>query len=282
MKLITWNIQRGRGPGRTCSLDRVVADLRQLADFDVLCLQEVSAGFSDMPGCDGSNQFVGLAQRLPEHTAVAGLAIDTLADGGGRKLFGNMLFSRYPVLQVFRHALPWPPGPEEMSMQRMALEATLDTPLGIVQVSSVHLEYFSAEQRAAQVERLRELHREAVLHARIGRRGGAQDGPLRAVARGAAALIAGDFNFLPGSADHGRMQAPFVDGIPAYRDAWQIAHPGEPHAPSVCVRDASPFTFDFVFASEDLATRVKRVEVGLEIDGPDHQPVLVELDQSHT
>lgn len=79
MKLITWNIQRGRGPGRTCSLDRVVADLRQLADFDVLCLQEVSAGFSDMPGCDGSNQFVGLAQRLPEHTAVAGLAIDTLA-----------------------------------------------------------------------------------------------------------------------------------------------------------------------------------------------------------
>ena len=76
MKLITWNIQRGRGPGAACSLDRVVADLKGIADADVLCFQEVSSGFTDLAGCDGSNQFVGLAQRLPGYTPVAGLATD--------------------------------------------------------------------------------------------------------------------------------------------------------------------------------------------------------------
>lgn len=278
MKLITWNIQRGRGPGRSCSLDRVVADLERVAEADVLCLQEVSAGFSDLNGCDGSNQFVGLAQRLPQYAAVAGLATDVRDEGGGRKLFGNMIFSRYPVLQVFRHALPWPADPEVMSMQRTLLEATLDTPLGLVRVGSVHLEYFSAVQRAAQVERLRELHREAWLHARHARPGDADAGPFCAVPRAAAALLAGDFNFLPGSCEYARLQAPFADDMPGYRDVWKVAHPGQRHAPTVCVRDPKPFTCDFVFASDDLAGRVRRVEVAADLEGPDHQPVLVELE----
>ena len=167
MKLITWNIQRGRGPGRLCSLDRVVADLARIADADILCLQEVSSGFTDLDGCDGSNQFVGLAQRLPGYTPVAGLATDVLdEDNGGRRLFGLMMFSRYPVLQVFRHALPWPADGSVMSMQRIALEATLATPHGVLRVVTTHLEYFSATQRTAQVERLRTLHHEASLQSR--------------------------------------------------------------------------------------------------------------------
>jgi endonuclease/exonuclease/phosphatase family metal-dependent hydrolase len=59
-------------------------------------------------------------------------------------------------------------------MQRLALEATLETtletPLGLVQLTTAHLAYYSAVQRAAQVERLRELHREAVAQARCAAR----------------------------------------------------------------------------------------------------------------
>lgn len=278
MKLITWNIQRGRGPGATCSLDRVVADINGMADADVLCLQEVSSCFTDLDGCDGSNQFVGLAQRLPGYTPVAGLATDVLdEDGGGRRLFGNMIFSRYPVLQVFRHALPWPLDDGVISMQRIALEATLAAPGGALRVVSTHLEYFSATQRSAQVGRLRELHREASLQSRGTTPGTDAAGPFRALPRPAPCLVAGDFNFLPGSTEHGLMLAPFSDAVAPFCDAWQVAHGGVAHAPTVCVRDAKPFTFDFVFASADLADRVREVTVFSGVDGPDHQPVLVEL-----
>lgn len=279
MKLITWNIQRGRGLNNSCSIERVVADLRRVADFDVLCLQEVSAGYTDLPGSDGANQFMQLARLLPGFTPVAGVCTDVMGDNGARQLFGNMIFSRFPVVQVLRHALPWPVDAQVMSMQRGALEATLDTPLGLMRVTTTHLEYFSPVQRASQIERLRDLHRDACLHAEVSRPGETVNGPFCAVPRSTRAILAGDFNFLPDSADYQRLLAPFEDGVPAYRDAWTAAHPFQPHEPTVCLRDPEtrPFTFDFIFASADLAPRLRSMRVASEIAGPDHQPVVIKL-----
>jgi endonuclease/exonuclease/phosphatase family metal-dependent hydrolase len=282
LKLITWNIQSARTPDGGADLDRVVACARELGDFDVLCLQEVAAGYRTRAGADCGNQFQGLAERLPDYAAVAGVATDTLHPGGGRRVLGNMIFSRYPVLQVFRHSLPWPADPTVMSMPRMALEATLDTPLGLLRVTTTHLEYFSPKQRLAQVDGLRQLHREAVRHARCERPGDPSAGPFFAVPRAGAALLAGDCNFLPASIEHAHMLAPFHDAIPAYRDAWQLAHPGLHHAPTVGLHDASPdasppFTFDFVFVSDDLAGRVRDLTVDPVPGGSDHQAVLLEL-----
>ncbi len=280
MKLISWNIQRGRGLHNTCSIARVVADLRRMADFDILCLQEVSSGYTDLPGADGGNQFMQLARLLPGYTPLAGVATDTMGDGDGRLLFGNMIFSRFPVVQVLRHALPWPVDAAVMSMQRGAIEATLQTPRGLLRVTTAHLEYFSLVQRAAQVERLRELHRDACLHAAAQRPGETSNGPFCAVARALPALLAGDFNFLPDSDEYARLQSPFEDAVPAYRDAWRVRHPQMPHEPSVCVdaEDTIPFTFDYIFASADLAPRILDVRVMQGRFGPDHQPLLIELD----
>lgn len=278
MNLITWNIQRGRGPHSGCSLERVVADLHRIADFDVLCLQEVAAGYTDLPGSDGANQFVQLARLLDNYTPVAGVATDVLGEEGGRLLFGNMIFSRYPVTQVLRHALPWPADPDVMSMQRGVIETTLSTPLGLMRVSTTHLEYFSPLQRAAQVERLRELHRDACLQA-VARPGQAGDGPFCAMPRAPHALLAGDFNFVPDSAEWRRLQAPFDDPVQPYRDAWTLRHPFAEHAPTVGVHGAgaTPCTFDFIFASSDLASRIRSVRVVGDVAGPDHQPLLIEL-----
>lgn len=280
MKLISWNIQRGRGLHHTCSIARVVADLRHMADFDVLCLQEVSSGYTDLAGSDGGNQFMQLARLLPGYTPLAGVATDTMGEGDGRLLFGNMIFSRYPVTQVLRHALPWPVDAAVMSMQRSAIEATLRTPQGLLRVSTAHLEYFSLVQRAAQVERLRELHREASLHAAVERPGHEGNGPFNPVVRATPALLTGDFNFLPDSQEYLRLQTPFEDGVAALRDAWRERHPGRSHAPSVCLHDEGtiPFTFDFIFASADLAPRIRDVRVMPGNFGPDHQPLLLELD----
>ncbi len=136
MKLITWNIQWGCGADGRVDLDRIVANARWLGDFDVLCLQEVSAAYPELAGCDGSDQFQGITDCLPGYTAVAGVATDTPHSSGKRRSFGNMIFSRLPVLQVFRHLLPWPAEHGVLSMQRLALEATLETPLGLVRVTT--------------------------------------------------------------------------------------------------------------------------------------------------
>lgn len=165
MKLTTWNIQWGRGADGRVDLDPIVAHARRFADFDVWCVQEVSAGHQQLPSCDGSDQFEQLAARLAGHAPVAGVATDAFGPDGRRRRFGNMLFSRLPVRQVFRHLLPWPAEAGVTSMQRVAIEATLDTPLGPLRVTTTHLAYCSARQRAAQIDRLRALHREAVTHA---------------------------------------------------------------------------------------------------------------------
>ena len=282
MQLITWNIQWGRGADGRVDLDRIVAHARRLADFDVLCLQEVSSGYPELPGCNGRDQFQYLVDLLPGFTAVAGVATDTPHPAGGRRTFGNMIFSRFPVLQVFRHLLPWPADPGVPSMQRIALEATLNTPLGLVRVTTTHLEYYSSLQRVSQIERLRELHREATAQAGSVRPGLASEGPFFFGPRAAASILCGDFNCLPESAEMARMLAAMDDATRPYRDAWEITHCGEPHAPTVGIYDKTqwpdpPFTFDFILVSEDLAGRIKEMRVDAMSDASDHQPVLLEL-----
>jgi endonuclease/exonuclease/phosphatase family metal-dependent hydrolase len=282
MKLITWNIQWGRGADGVVDLDRIVAHLRRFSDFDVLCLQEVSAGYPELPGCDGSDQFQGLAARLPDYEPVAGIATDVLGLAGARRRFGNLLLSRLPVRQVFRHLLPWPADEGVMSMQRVAIEASVETSFGLLRVTTTHLEYDSVRQRAAQIDRLRQLHREAVSQARVARPGTAADGAFAPVPRAAAAVLVGDFNFKPDQPDRASLLAPIDADTPAYRDAWEIAWPGRPHAPTVGLYDKAqwpqkPFTFDYVFVSADIADRVRDIRVDERTNASDHQPMLLQL-----
>ncbi|RZA25190.1 MAG: endonuclease, partial [Lysobacteraceae bacterium] len=203
-KLVTWNIQSGRSPDGKTDLNRIIACLDRFCSFDMLCVQEVSHGYT----AGGEDQFSMLRARLPGYTGFKAVACDTAASGvrdGARRRFGLMVFSRHPVLQALRHCLPWPSEPEVMSMPRTALELTVAAPGGLLRVSSVHLEYFSQRQRMAQVERLRELHREASLHA--SRPPVPGHGPFAAPPRAMPALLAGDFNMLPGSPEHQRLLA---------------------------------------------------------------------------
>ena len=282
MKLITWNIQWGRGVDGRVDLDRVVADARRLADFDVLCLQEVASGYSQLPGCDGTDQFARLADLLPGYTVIPGIATDTPAPGGGRRRFGNLIATRWPVGQVFAHLLPWPPEPGVPSMQRVALEATLETPLGVLRVTTTHLAYYSSRQRYAQIARLRELHREAVMQSQLARPGDARSGPFEYRVRGRPSILVGDFNCPAESTERSLLMDDFPDDTPRYRDAWTLCHGDRPHAPTVGLHDREqwpegPRAFDAVLVSEDLADRVRALEVDGDSRASDHQPLVVEL-----
>jgi endonuclease/exonuclease/phosphatase family metal-dependent hydrolase len=280
MILVTWNLQWCRGMDGRVDPERAVAHARSLGDFDVLCLQEVASGFPDLPGSAGEDQFTLLETLVPGFTAVAGVATDHLGAAGVRRRFGNLLLSRLPVLAAFRHLLPWPVDAGATGMQRVAVEAVLAAPWGPVRITTTHLEYYSPAQRAAQVERLRALHAEACAHAAAFHGTEEEEkGPFRRVPRSRAAILCGDFNFRPDAPEYLRLQASPGAGMPAYRDAWTLAHPDVPHRATFRVDEtgAEGYCCDFVFVTEDLADRVERVAIDGETRVSDHQPVVVEL-----
>ena len=282
MHLLTWNIQWGRGVDGRVDLARIVAHAKALADFDVLCLQEVADNYPSLGGNDDANQFAQLAALLPGYTAIEGIAVDVPGDGGRRRRFGNMLVTRLTVNAIRRHALPWPADAGKESMPRMAIEATLSLPFGPIRVTTTHLEYYSATQRNAQVRRLRELHEEASVRAlRPGFRS-VDRGPFTETPQTTHAILTADFNFPPEDPAFDTVQGPFESGTPAWRDAWQLRNGNGPHAPTFCVYDHSwketPYACDFIFVSEDLGPRVRRIEVDGDTQLSDHQPVLMELD----
>ena len=282
MKLITWNIQWGRGVDGRMDLERIVRAARALADFDVLCMQEIADNFPGLGGNDDRDQFAELAKRLPGYHAVEGIAVDVAGDGARRRRFGNILFTRYSVLSIRRHALPWPADPGKETMPRVAIEATLQAPLGPIRVTTTHLEYYSDVQRRAQALRLRNQHDEACNRAAQPGHPTAEGGPFDATPQTALAILTGDFNFPPENPAHDDIQHALAGGGPAYRDAWTIAHGRQPHTPTFCVHEQgyskTPYCCDFVFVSENLARRVRSVEVDSTTEASDHQPVLMELD----
>ena len=59
MRLITWNVQWCRGVDGKVDPRRIVQHAKMIADFDVICLQEIANNFPDplLAGSRGENQF---------------------------------------------------------------------------------------------------------------------------------------------------------------------------------------------------------------------------------
>jgi endonuclease/exonuclease/phosphatase family metal-dependent hydrolase len=284
MKLLTWNIQWGCGIDGRVDLERIVRTARAMADFDVFCVQEVADNFPRLQGNDDRDQFAELARLLPGYRSVQGYGVDLVGEDGRRRRFGNMIFSRYTLLSVRRHALPWPADPGKPSMPRVAVEATLQAPLGALRITTTHLEYFSDVQRRAQVSRLRSLHDEAMQRALREAPPSVQEknATFDPTPQAKYAILSGDFNFPPEHPAYEDIQQPLASGSPRYRDAWPLVNFRHPHPPTFCVHSRkyakTPYCCDFLFVSDNLAARVRSVEVDTATEASDHQPVLLEVD----
>ena len=281
VKILDWNIQWCLGVDGRVDPKRIVDEARALADFDVLCLQEVACNFPALKGSAGEDQFALIAALLPGFTAIAGIAVDTAAPDGRRRSFGNMILSRLPVRQATRVQLPCPSDPDVSHMPRMLLEAVVQAPFGLLRVMTTHLEYYSALQREAQVEGVRARHAEASEHARRDRPVDRSEGPFHSQEQTPSAILTGDFNCRIADAAYARMLAPFDERAAAFVDAWTVLHPGMAHAPTVGVHDREqwpePFACDFIFASRDLRPRLQAIAVDAATRASDHQPLLLEL-----
>jgi endonuclease/exonuclease/phosphatase family metal-dependent hydrolase len=274
VRLISWNIQWCRGMDGKVDPARIARVSRELCDPDVACFQEVAINYPALAGSAGEDQVAALSNAFPGYSVHFAPVVDVRDGAGARRQFGNLILSRLPVRQVFRHSLPWPADDPVPNMPRVAIEAVVEAPWGDVSVTTTHLEYYSAKQRTAQVARLREVHAERLGHARATPSTQYASGPFQPFARPAASILTGDFNMRADDPSVAELKKDFAD-------AWLEAHPGTPHPPSFGVFDAQfakePYCCDFVFLSRDLVPRLAAVRMDLETRASDHQPVIVEL-----
>src|SRR5258706_15989489 len=122
MQICNWNVQWCRGIDGRVDPKRIAAEIRRLADPDIICLQEIAANYPELRGSAGEDQAPALADALPGYEVCLVSGVDVPGSRGRRSRFGNLILSRLPVGRVLRHSLPWPPSPDAPSMPRVAVE----------------------------------------------------------------------------------------------------------------------------------------------------------------
>ena len=293
MKIVTYNIQYGRGRDGRFDLDRI-ADA--VSGADVIALQEVERFWSRSGGADQPRL---LARRFPGHYPAYGPGVDLHLAGAGpgedgagkRRQFGNMLLTRAPLLTVRHHLLPkyaslGPP----MSLQRSALEGVIAVRGGHLRLYSVHLTHLSAETRLPQIEALLKVHADAVREGPPVSGSGLPDEWTRDGMPPPApreAILLGDFNMEPDSVEYARIVGPMspyggrITNPEGFVDAWVEAGNdagNDTGAGTTAEVRGRPVRLDYCFASAGLRDRIRAVRVDADADGSDHQPVWMEID----
>lgn len=275
MEILTWNIQAARGVDGVTSIERIAQDIRNLADADIICLQEVLVTV-------GENQSEQFSQHFPDHTAIFGAAIDRL-DTAGRLQFGNLILCRLPVQQIVQHKLPQPAEPMTKHMPRQATEILVQyqgTPLRVI---TTHLEYFAAQQRAAQIDYLAAHHRESMERCRHPSPEGGE-AQFAALPETSLALYCGDFNMTVDSPQYRQMTDPQDDGASAgLIDCWRLINNDRPHDPTCGIFDHEQWQEgahcrDYFFVSQACASRITTMSVDTDTAASDHQPLSITLD----
>lgn len=285
MRFTTYNIQFGRGLDDIIDLDRIAATVD---GADVIALQEVERHF---PHSGNVDQVCELARRLPSYHWVYGAGVDMNADqfvsDGSirhrRQQFGNMLLSRTPILTSRNHLLPKRGSTGPLSIQRSALEAQVHCGATLVRAYSIHLTHISSEVRMEQVERIFELHRNAVyeggpMAGDASRTDFADQGAVQALSR--EAILLGDFNFTPDSAEYDRVVGEKSDyggrvtNPEGFVDAW-VAAGNDEMSGVTAERRGQPVRMDYCFASSSLMPRISSAAIDSKADGSDHKPFSV-------
>lgn len=286
MKIVTYNTQWFKGLDDVVDIARVVNVARDMADFDVICMQEVAVNYKELTGHTPANQPAALEKLLPGFQVFFGAAVDELSPCGNyRQQFGNLIATRLPVRQVQNVALPYPnPAPLDLSeasvlsMPRACLVLTVQAGWGPVRIMTSHLEYYSHVARGAQAIALRDWHRQCSALAKNPPQVMAGT-PYQAKAHTLDTILCGDFNFEQDSAEYASI---IEDGSGCdLHNSWSLLHPDQPYPATFRLFDRTygpePVGCDFFFVSDSLKDRVRDLRVNQVTQASDHQPVLLEI-----
>lgn len=290
MKFVTYNVQYGLGKDEKFDLPRIASAVH---GADVVALQEVSRF---MPMAPPEDQAAEIARHLPDYHWVYGPAVDVDGSAGAKNpsqrriQFGNMLLSRTPILTSTVYPLPKQTLVDYPSYQRVALEGTIASRDGPVRVYSIHLSPNNPGERMRQIDALFRILAEGAAGHRVWtgpggwflNRGGVELQPAR------DAVVMGDFNLEPGSAEYTRLtgEKDAIYGRIATTtglvDTWVRCGNLE-HKGATCPRYPKNDThydmrIDYGFVTSGLVDRCRGAWIDSDAKGSDHQPVWFELD----
>ena len=228
MKFLSYNIQYGKGQDGKYNLYRIAQIIKEA---DVACIQEVEK-FWQRSGFVDQTQI--LSELLPNYYSVFGPALDMDASlkneygqiANRRRQFGNMIFSKFPIISSRNFPLPkteycsletWI---SDHSIQRALLEVVIDIPgINSTRVYSTHLSHRSLETRLPQVKFLQKIINQAPYEQ--GAWSGDHSEPIEGWTEGEKPpmpeqfILMGDMNFTLNSKEYKEM----VDSEDFY-DAW--------------------------------------------------------------
>jgi len=278
VRLVTYNIGYGFGRDGIMDLDRIAA---AIDGADVIALQEVERHWPRSGMVDQPRE---LGKRLPEYWWVFGANIDLHSpatvpgeESDRRRQFGNLLMARRPILASRNIALPRC-SHLPYSMQRGAVEGIVATTRGALRVYSTHLCYLQSETRRSQIESIVDAHHKAP------EEGGAWAGHHPPDASGWTtgeeppvpddAVVMGDMNFLPDSAEYREYFAAESQHPCGLVDAWVAAG----HERDGGATKLDHGRIDYALVSPILAERIVSAHVDEAAPGSDHQPLWLEID----
>ncbi|MDA8704687.1 endonuclease/exonuclease/phosphatase family protein [Litoricolaceae bacterium] len=277
IQILSWNIQCGFGIDGRMDLERTATVIKEMADFEVICLQEISK-FDELAGC--ADQVEKISSYFPTHEVFFGAAINRLNSGySTRYQFGNLILSRVPVIQSFHYQLPQPrPGSVCKHMPRQALEIVISTENGPLRVTTTHLEYHSESQRIEQARKLTDIQFEVYSNLDYSSHA-PESGPYAAVERPIDSILCGDFNSAPRDNVFETIVASKNQEW-GYQDAWGLAHENQLHPATCGIFDhkqwpEGPHCRDYFFVAGSITTRKLNVFVQSETDASDHQPIML-------
>lgn len=307
MRVVTYNIRFGWGLDGRVDLERIAGSV---GDADIIALQEVErfwlrSGMTDQPA--------ELARLLGDYHWVYGPAFDMDASERGtdgkirnrRRQFGNMVFARWPIQASRLLVFDKTATVHHFNMDAGALECVIDTPLGPLRVYSQHLGSLSAPERLCQLDQLLARHRDVAvsggpwtgdfdLHDPAERDQSAvfnwSNGESQ-LEMPQNALLLGDFNSEPDSAEYDRIAGPVDPAMARVRyrggfvDSWCAANSQSsedstwwPDPPNRSPRRG--MRLDYCFASVELADKIRKVWIDQAAEGSDHRPYWVEFSES--
>jgi endonuclease/exonuclease/phosphatase family metal-dependent hydrolase len=286
-RILSWNIQNGKGCDGRVSLQRIAGVINEMGTPDVICLQEVSRGLALEPGVAAPDQVAELEQLFPGYEIGFGVAFEARAPAAdARWQYGNAILTRLPLLMMLSHPLPRPGVENLRHMTRQATEVVVADNSGPLRIVNTHLEFHSVMHRLAQVDRLRDLQREALEETAMPPRTDST-GPYQQATRSVNAIYCGDFNMLPGSEEYRRLLTPLADESRPFEDAWMKLFPGREHDPTCGIYDSKqwpegPHCRDFFFTTGGCTAALCDMKVDTNTDASDHQPLMLELDMRST
>ena len=306
MKIVSYNIRYGLGLDGKYDLKRI-AD--SIGEADIIALQEVER-FWRRSGMVDQTELLG--NLLPDYYWAYCPAFDIDASErrqdnsilNRRRQFGTMLLSKWPIIATRCIVFPQLGSKQMFNMATGAIEGLVASPIGSLQIYSLHLSALSSRERLLQIDTFLAGHAQSRRSGGIWTGNGEYADPVETAnyingdwsngdelpPEPEHTLIMGDFNCTVESAEYirfaGEIDPVYGRGLHSedLLDSWNVAKnqigeantwwPDPPQrAPAI------PIRLDYCFVSSGLSSRISKAWVDSNARGSDHKPYWVEIDE---